>query len=94
MLFPAGVICIYLADAIFAYKTGQKLRIINYLVYILGRVTDGLCFRVRAGTSAVGSGLADYPAGSLVDVVLIVIKMAQNAKYKYRPEVDAAWNEN
>lgn len=94
VLFPAGVIGIYLADAVFAYKTGQKLRIINYLVYILAASPMVYVFVCGLGLLPWDPGWLIIPLAVLVDVVLIIIKMAQNSKYKYRPEVDAAWNEN
>lgn len=94
VLFPAGVVGIYIADAVYAYKTGQKLRIINYLIYILAASPMVYVFVCGLGLLPWDPGWLIIPIAIVVDIVLIIMKVAQNSKYKYRPEVDAAWNEN
>lgn len=94
VIFPFGVICIYLADAIYANVTKQKLRIINYLVYILA--ASPMVYVFLGGLEIIpwAPGWLIVPLAVVVDIFIILGVMANNAKYKYKPEVDAAWNED
>lgn len=94
VIFPLGVICIYIADAIYANVTKQKLRIINYLVYILA--ASPMVYVFLAGLQLIPwtPGWLIVPLAIVADIILILCAAANNAKYKYKPEVDAAWNEN
>lgn len=94
VIFPAGVICMYIADGIYAFVTHQKLRIINYLLYIPAAAP--MVYVILGGLSVIPwhPGWLIVPLSVLLDLILVLCKIAENSKYKYRPEVDAAWNEN
>lgn len=94
VIFPFGVICIYIADAVYANYTKQKLRIINYLVYILA--ASPMLYVLLGGLEIIpwNPGWLIVPLAVVADIIIIAAAMANNAKYKYKPEVDAAWNEN
>ncbi|MGN1194816.1 MAG: hypothetical protein ACI4SB_04975 [Acutalibacteraceae bacterium] len=90
---PFGVICIYAADAVYAFVTKQKLRIINYLIYIPAAAP--MVYVILGGL-----GIIPWDPGWLIvifsviaDFIIIAAKAISNSKYKYRPEVDEAWNE-
>ena len=90
VVIPAGVVFIYVADAIFARKTGQKLRIINYLIYIPAAAP--MIYVVLAGARLIPwhPGWLIVPLAVVLDVALIVAKVIENGKYIYKPgEEDA-----
>lgn len=94
VIFPFGVICIYIADAVYATYTKQKLRIINYLIYIVA--ASPMLYVLLGGLGIIpwSPGWLIVPLAVLLDVVIVICAMANNSKYKYKPEVDAAWKEN
>lgn len=94
VIFPLGVICIYLADAVYANVTKQKLRIINYLIYILA--ASPMLYVFLGGLEIIPwtPGWLIVPLAVVVDILLILAAAINNSKYKYKPEVDTAWNEN
>lgn len=94
VIFPAGVVGILLADAVYAQATRQKLRIINYLVYI--PVAATMLYVVLGGLHLLpwSPGWLLVPLAVLVDLILVIAAVSNNAKYKYDPEVEQAWNGN
>ncbi len=94
VIYPIAVVLMYIADGIYAYATHQKLRIINYLIYIPAAMP--MLYVVLGALQVIPwhPGWLLMPLSVLIDLVLVAIKGAQNSKYKYKPEVDAAWNEN
>ncbi len=94
VIFPFGVICIYIADAVYATYTKQKLRIINFLAYIPAAAPMLYVMLGGLGLIPWTPGWLIVPLAVLVDIVIVICAMANNSKYKYKPEVDAAWNEN
>lgn len=94
VIFPAGVIGILLADAVYAQVTRQKLRIINYLIYIL--VAAPMLYVVLSGLGLVpwNVGWILIPLAVAIDIILLIAKLLNNSKYTYKPEVEQAWNEN
>lgn len=94
LIYPFGVVMIYVADAIFATVTKQKLRIINYLIYIPAAMPMLYVFLGALGVIPWHPGWLLMLLAVLIDLVIIFAKMMSNKKYKYKPEVDAAWNEN
>lgn len=96
VIFPLGVICIYIADAVYATYTKQKLRIINYLIYILA--ASPMVYVFLAGVNLIpwNPGWLIILLAIALDILIVIGKAVSNSKYKYKykPEVDAAWNEN
>lgn len=90
VVFPAGVFVMYCVDALFARLTGQKLRIINYLIYIPAAAP--MVYVVLAGLRLIPwhPGWLIVPLAAALDVVLLICKGIENGKYRYRPgEEDA-----
>ena len=83
--FPAGVFLMYCVDAVFAKKTGQKLRIINYLIYVPAAAP--MVYVFLAGIHAIPwhPGWLIVPLSLIVDVCIIIGKILENRKYIYRP---------
>lgn len=94
VIFPLGVICIYVADLAYAAYTKQKLRIINYLIYIVAASPMVYVFLGGLHIIPWSPGWLIVPLAVLVDVLIIICVAANNSKYKYKPEVEAGWNEN
>lgn len=94
LVYPISLILMYVADAIFAYKTKQKLRVINYLVYIPAAMPMLYVLLGALGVIPWSPGWLLMPLSILMDLAIIVGVMANNSKYKYKQEVDDAWNEN
>ena len=90
VVFPAGVFLMYCADAVFAKKTGQKLRIINYLIYVPAAAP--MVYVVLAGIHAIPwhPGWLIVPLSVVVDVCIIIGKVIENGKYVYRPDGEDA----
>ena len=86
VVFPAGVFAMYCVDAIFAKKTGQKLRIINYLIYVPAAAP--MVYVVLAGVHLIPwhPGWLIVPLSLIIDVLIIVGKVIENSKYIYKPE--------
>lgn len=90
VMFPAGVFLMYCADAVFAKLTGQKLRIINYLIYIPAGAP--MIYVVLAGLHLIPwhPGWMIVLLAVIIDVFIIIGKVLENRKYIYRPgEEDA-----
>lgn len=90
VVFPAGVILMYCADAVFAKRTGQKLRILNYLVYVPAAAP--MVYVFLAGIQAIPwhPGWLIVPLSVVVDIVIIIGKALDNRKYIYRPDREDA----
>ena len=90
VVFPAGVFVMYCVDAIFAKKTGQKLRIINYLIYVPAAAP--MIYVVLAGVHLIPwhPGWLIVPLSVIIDVMIIIGKLIDNRKYIYRPEQEEA----
>lgn len=89
VVFPAGVCLMYCADAVFARLTGQKLRIINDLIYIPAAAP--MIYVTLAGIGLIPwhPGWLIVPLSVIADLGLILGKVLENRKYRYRPEEDA-----
>ncbi len=94
VVYPLGVVLIYVADAVYSSVTKQKLRIINYLIYIPAAMP--MLYVILGALNIIPwhPGWLLMPISVLIDLILVAAKMVDNRKYKYKPEVDAAWNEN
>lgn len=91
---PFGVICIYIADAVYAFVTKQKLRIINYLIYIPAAAP--MVYVILGGLEIVpwDPGWLIVIFAVIADFIIVAAKAVSNLRYQYRPEVDAAWSES
>lgn len=91
---PFGVICIYVADAVYAFVTKQKLRIINYLIYL--PAVAPMVYVILGGLEVVpwDPGWLIVIFAVIADLIIVLAKAISNSRYKYRPEVDAAWSES
>ena len=88
VVFPAGVFVMYCVDAVFAKLTDQKLRIINYLIYVPAAAP--MVYVVLAGVRLIpwNPGWLIVPLSLIIDLILIAGKVIDNRKYVYRPEED------
>lgn len=86
VIFPAGVFVMYCVDAIFAKMTDQKLRIINYLIYVPAAMP--MIYVILAGLHIIPwhPGWLLMPLSVLIDIVIMIVKIIDNRKYIYRPE--------
>ena len=86
VVFPAGVFLMLCADAVFAKRTGQKLRIINYLLYIPAAAP--MLYLVLAGSGVIPwhPGWLIVPLSAVIDLGIVIGKLIDNRKYVYKPE--------
>lgn len=92
VLFPAGVIALLLADAIFAGVTHQKLAIVNYLLYIPGATALLYVILGATGVCPWHPGWLMILFSVIVDILIVIGVIAHNSKYIYRQEVEDTWN--
>lgn len=88
VMFPLGVILLFVGDSLLARFLGQKLRIINYLLYI--PACAAMVFVILGGLHIVpwNPGWLIVILGVVLDVLLVVAKLINNRKYIYRPGDD------
>ena len=81
-------------DLAFAFITRQKFVMINTFIYIPAVFT--LLYVILAGVGIVtwGKGWALILLGVALDAVIGLCVLLNNAKYKYKQEVEDIWNEN
>lgn len=86
VLFPAGVTLMFITDGIFAYFTDQKLRIINYLIYV--PATMPMIYVILGGLQIIpwNPGWLIVLLGVVIDAIIAIFKILDNRKYIYRPE--------
>lgn len=86
VVFPAGVSVMFLTDGIFAYFTDQKLRIINYLIYV--PATMPMIYVILGGLHIIPwhPGWLIVILGVVIDAIIAICKIIDNRKYIYRPE--------
>lgn len=89
-----GIIVMFIADAVFATVTRQKMYIINYFVYIPSIFT--MLFVILGAFSIVSWnwGWLLIILGLIVDAVIMMSIVAENSRYKYNQEVEDIWSEN
>ncbi len=94
VIIPGGVIALLLGDLAFAFITRQKFVMINTFIYIPAVFT--LLYVILAGVGIVtwGKGWALILLGVALDAVIGLCVLLNNAKYKYKQEVEDIWNEN
>lgn len=89
-----GIIAMFVADAVFATVTKQKLYIINYFLYIPSIFT--MLFVILGAFSVVSWrwGWLLIILGLIIDAVIMMSIAAENSRYHYHQEVEDVWNEN
>ncbi len=89
-----GIMVMFIADAVFATVTKQKLFIINYFLYIPSVFT--MLYIVLGAFSVVSWkwGWLLIILGLIIDAVIMMSVVADNSKYVYHQEVEDVWNEN
>ena len=88
VVFPAGVLAVFIADAVFAFATKQMLRIVNYLIYIVAGMT--MIYIILGGLYVVSweRGWFLVILGVAADVAIVILKIIDNSRYIYRPGED------
>lgn len=89
-----GIIAMFVADAVFATVTKQKLYIINYFLYIPSIFT--MLFVILGAFSVVSWrwGWLLIILGLIIDAIIMMSIAAENSRYHYHQEVEDVWNEN
>lgn len=87
-----GILAMFLADAVFATVTRQKLAIISWLAYI--PAMSAMLYIILAGLSVVSwvGGWVLIPLSLIIDLIIIIVAVRVNTGYK--EEVVDAWKEN
>ena len=85
VVFPAGVFLMYCTDAVFARITDQKLRVINYLIYVPAAAP--MIYVILGGLHIIPwhPGWLIVPLSLIIDVLIIIYKVMENSRYIYRP---------
>jgi len=89
-----GIMAMFIADAVFATVTKQKLFIINYFLYIPAICT--MLFIILGAFAVVPWrwGWLLIILGVIIDAVIMMSIVAENSRYKYNQEAEDVWNEN
>lgn len=93
-IIPGGVILLFAVDALFAYKTRQKLAIINYFLYIPAASAMLYVILGAQGIVPWNTGWLLVIGGVIIDLVIAAGIMINNTKYIYKQEAEDIWNEN
>lgn len=93
-IVPGGVAALLIGDLIFAFLTRQKFAMINTFVYLPAIFT--MLYIILAAFNIVswGRGWALIFLGIALDAVIGICILLNNAKYKYKQEVEDVWKEN
>lgn len=86
VVFPGGVFVLLVCDAVFAYKTKQILRNINYIIYIVA--CAAMLYVILGGIHVIpwNPGWIMVPLSLIIDAIYITARLIHNRKYIYRPE--------
>ena len=93
-IIPGGVIELLLLDLAFAFRTHQKFAMINTFIYIPAIFAMLYVILAASGVVTWGKGWALIFLGIAVDACLGIGILLNNAKYKYKQEVEDIWKEN
>ncbi len=93
-IVPAGVIALLLGDLAFAFATHQKFSMINVFIYIPS--ICAMLYVILAANSFVSweKGWVLVFLGILVDACIGIAILLDNARFRYKQEVEDIWNEN
>ncbi len=94
VVLPGGVIALLLGDLVFAYTTHQKFSMINTFIYIPAISAMLYVILAAFGIISWGRGWALVFLGIALDAVIGLCILLNNAKYKYKQEVEDVWKEN
>lgn len=93
-IVPGGVAALLISDLIFAFLTRQKFAMINTFVYLPAIFTMLYIILAAFGIVTWGRGWALIFLGVAVDAIIGLLILLNNAKYKYKQEVEDVWKEN
>ncbi len=93
-IVPGGVIALLVGDLIFAFATHQKFTMINVFIYIPAIFTMLYIIFAALDILSWGTGWALIFVGLALDAVIGLSVLLENAKFKYRQEVEDVWKEN
>lgn len=93
-IVPGGVIALLVGDLIFAFATHQKFSMINVFIYIPAIFTMLYIIFAALGILSWGTGWALIFVGIALDAIIGLSVLLENAKYKYKQEVEDVWKEN
>lgn len=93
-IIPGGVMALLLGDLAFAFLTRQKFSMINVFLYIPAIFAMLYVILAAFGIVTWGKGWALIFLGIALDAVIGLSILLNNAKYKYKQEVEDVWKEN
>lgn len=93
-IIPGGIILMFAADALFAYKTRQKFAIINCFLYIPAAAAMLYVILGAQGVVPWDRGWLLVIGGVIIDLIIAAGILINNAKYIYKQEAEDIWNEN
>lgn len=93
-IVPGGVIALLLGDLIFSFATHQKFSMINVFIYIPS--IFAMLYVILAAYSIVSweKGWVLVFLGFMLDAAIGIAILLDNARYRYKQEVEDIWNEN
>ncbi|MFR5876889.1 MAG: hypothetical protein ACLUFN_10410 [Eubacterium sp.] len=87
-----GIMCVFIADGLFASVTKQKLAIISWLCYIPAISAMLYIVLGALGVFAWSAGWVMIPLSLIIDLIIIAASIRANSKYDQ--EVVDSWKEN
>lgn len=89
-----GIMAMFIADAVFATVTKQKLVVINYFLYI--PAVFAMLYIVLGAFAVIpwNIGWLLVIFGLILDAVIMMSIVAENSRYTYHSEEDDVWNAN
>lgn len=94
-IVPAGVIALLLGDLIFAFATHQKFSMINVFIYI--PAICAMLYVILAKYNILvtwQNGWVLVFLGIIIDACIGLAILLDNARFRYKQEVEDIWNEN
>lgn len=93
-IIPGGVMALLLGDLAFAFATHQKFSMINAFLYIPAIFAMLYVILAACGIVTWGRGWALIFIGIALDAVIGLGILLDNARFKYKQEVEDVWKEN
>lgn len=93
-IIPGGVIALLLGDLTFAFLTHQKFSMINAFIYIPAIFAMLYVISAAFGIVTWGKGWALIFFGIALDAIIGLSIIIDNARFKYKQEVEDVWKEN
>lgn len=93
-IIPGGVIALLLGDLAFAFATHQKFSMINVFIYVPAIFAMLYVILAALGIVTWEKGWALIFLGIAMDAVIGLSILLDNARFKYKQEVEDVWKEN